>query len=105
MKKTILAILALLALAGGAEWMVLAFAPVEPAKLSAALVSLALALALFVALTDDGFVRVIRAWALRSCATAVALPLRTAEAVASLAMIAGATKVRIDWAVAPGTMA
>ncbi|PYV34205.1 MAG: hypothetical protein DMG22_07110 [Acidobacteria bacterium] len=75
MKKTILAILALLALAGGAEWMVLAFAPVEPAKLSAALVSLALVLALFVALTDDGFVRVIRARALRSCATAVGLPL------------------------------
>ena len=75
MKKTILAILALVALAGGAEWIVLASAPVEPAKLAAALVSLALVLALFVALTDEGFVRIIRTMALESHPTAVALPL------------------------------
>jgi len=74
-KKIIIAILALVALAGGAEWIVLASAPVEPAKLAAALVSLALVLALFVALTDDGFVRIIRTWALKSRATAAALPL------------------------------
>jgi CAAX protease family protein len=74
-KKTILAILALVALAGGAEWMVTASVRAEPGKLAAALVSLALVLALFVALTDDGFVNLLRGWALRSRATAAALPL------------------------------
>jgi CAAX protease family protein len=70
-----LAILALLALAGGAEWMILASARVEPGKLAAALLSLALVLALFVAMTDDGFVKLIRGWALGSRAMAAALPL------------------------------
>ena len=54
MKKTALAILALVALAGGAEWMVLASSRVEPGKLAGALVSLALVLGLFIALTEEG---------------------------------------------------
>lgn len=75
MKKTTLAIFALLALAGGAEWMILASARVEPWKLAAALVSLALVLGLFVALTDDGFANGLRGLANRSALVAAALPL------------------------------
>ena len=75
MKKTALAILALVALAGGAEWMVLASSRVEPGKLAGALVSLALVLGLFIALTEETFVGWLRAWAQRSALAAAALPL------------------------------
>jgi CAAX protease family protein len=74
-KKAALAIFGIFALAAGAEWIVLASARVEPGKLAAALVSLALVLGVFVALTDEGFVKALRDLAQRSHVAAATLPL------------------------------
>ncbi len=75
MKKAVLFIAGLLTLAALAEWIIVAQTPIDPSRLSAFLVCLSLVLGVFVALTDPGFVRQLRAWVVASAAAALGLPL------------------------------
>jgi CAAX protease family protein len=75
MKKAAIFIVGLLAVAGVAEWIIVARSPIDPRRLAALLVCLSLVLGAFVALTDSGFVRQLREWALGSATVALTLPL------------------------------
>src|SRR2546428_6974912 len=75
MKKAVVFVLSLLALAALAEWVVLLRAPIDPWRLAALLACLALVLGAFVAFTDPGFVEQLREWALRSVGAALGMPL------------------------------
>lgn len=75
MKNLILAIVGLLSLAALATWIVLIQVKIDPARLAAFFVCLSLVLGLFVALTNSGFVKRLRAWAVESLVAAIAMPL------------------------------
>lgn len=74
MKTGLLAVLGLTALAALAEALILMRVMIDPWRLAALLESVALLLGLFVALTNAGFVRELRHWALASRVWAVGLP-------------------------------
>lgn len=73
-KKAAAGILGLLIAAALGEAIVLAQARVNALRVAAFFVCFALVLAVFVALTETGFVRQLRGWALRSAGWAVGLP-------------------------------
>ncbi|HMD97823.1 MAG TPA: CPBP family intramembrane glutamic endopeptidase [Terriglobia bacterium] len=75
LKKLILAIIGLLLLAVLATWVVLLQVRIDPERLVAFFVCLSLVLGLFVALTNTGFVKQLRTWAVESLAAAMAMPL------------------------------
>ena len=75
MKKAVVFVVSLLALAALAEGIVLLRAPIDPWRLAALLACLALVLGVFVALTDPDFVDQLREWAFRSVGAALGMPL------------------------------
>lgn len=74
MKKTFIALGSLLVLAAIAEGLILARILIDPRRLAAFLVALALILGVFAALTQSSFVRALRHRALQSAWAAAALP-------------------------------
>jgi membrane protease YdiL (CAAX protease family) len=74
MKKGLLALLGLTALAALAEVLILLRLTIDPWRLAALLESVALLLGAFVSLTYSTFVRQLRQWAVTSAALAVGMP-------------------------------
>jgi len=74
-KRLVLAIVGLLLLAVLATWIVLLQVRIDRGRLAAFFICLSLVLGLFVALTNAGFVKQLRAWAMKSLAAAMAMPL------------------------------
>lgn len=75
MKNAAFFVMGLLIIAGVADAMIVAQTPIDPRRLGAFLVCFGLVLSAFVALTDTGFVRLLREWATGSAAAALGLPL------------------------------
>jgi membrane protease YdiL (CAAX protease family) len=74
MKKGLLVLLGLTALAALAEVLILLRLAIDPWRLAALLESVALLLGAFVSLTNPGFVKQLRQWAVTSAALAVGMP-------------------------------
>ena len=74
-KKAVIFIVSLLLLAALAEGIILLQVRISPVPLAAFLACLSLVLGAFVAFTDSGFVRRLRAWALQSVWAALGMPL------------------------------
>jgi len=75
MKKLLLAIVLLLAIAALADWIVAARVPVKPLEFGALLAATALVLGAFVALTNQDLIDELRRWAGKSAVIALGIPL------------------------------
>jgi len=74
-KRLLLAIVLLLAIAALADWVVVARVPVKPLEFGALLAATALVLGAFVALTDQAVIDELRQWAGKSAVIALGIPL------------------------------